>query len=133
MHKLKYNIHIICVVTSYLLCSFVNFFIVEPSVIVTPLTDSPTVGQSFSMECNVTVAKGIVGSVDIIWTVNGTVKRRKNNTTGDINSVHSDILNITELQLDDNNTVYYCEAIVNTRTVLNGNAEYTLIIGKYSL
>ena len=99
---------------------------------VTALNDNPTVGKSFSMECSVTVAKGIVGSVDIIWTVNGTVRRRNNNNTmGDINSVHSDILNITELQLDDNNTVYYCEAIVNTRTVLNGNAEYTLIIGKF--
>ena len=97
---------------------------------VTALVTNPTAGDSFQMECNVTVTKGIVGNVDILWTKNGTVIRTMNYTVGNANSTYRDILNITELQLSDNNTVYYCDATVNTSITLNGSANYTLQIGE---
>ena len=81
------------------------------------------------MECTVTVARGIVGSVDIIWMVNGTVKRRVNNTAGDIDSdymLHRDVYTIPLLQMDDNDAVYNCEAVINTSTPLNGSDSITI-------
>ena len=107
---------------------------VQPIVSVTALVANPTAGESFQMECNVILVKGIIGNVDILWTTNRTLRtviRTMNYTVGDANSVYRDILNITELQLSDNNTVYYCDAIVTTSIMLNGSANYTLQIGKY--
>ena len=91
-----------------------------------------TISKPFSMECNVIVAEGIIGSVDILWSANGRVIRTVNytRTVKHSNSVYRDILNITRLQLSHNNTVYYCNATVTTSIILNGSANYTLQIGK---
>ena len=97
----------------------------------TDLDDNTIVGEPFSMECNVPIAKSIIGSVDIIWTVNGTIKRRVNNSVGDIYSeyvLHRDVYNITALQLSDDNTVYHCEAVVNMSILLKGNDSITIIL-----
>ena len=91
--------------------------------------EKPVIGKSFSMECNVTVAKGIIGSVTIRWTANDTVKSIMNHTLGDIN-LFSENLNISELKLSDNNTVYYCKAMI-TSVPLNSSDNYTLTIGMY--
>ena len=96
---------------------------------VTAIGEKPVIGKSFSMECNVNVSKGIIGSVDIIWTTNNTVKSTKNYTLGDVN-LFSENLTISELKLSDNNTVYYCEAVI-TSVPLNSSDNYTLTIGKY--
>ena len=96
---------------------------------VTAIGEKPVIGKSFSMECNVTVAKGIIGSVAIRWITNDTVKSTKTYTLGDIN-LFSENLTISELKLSDNNTVYYCEAII-TSVPLNSIDNYTLTIGKY--
>ena len=115
-----------------LLYSFVNHLVPIPNVSVS-LGSKPVIGKSFSMECRVIVAKGVIGNVDIIWTVNGTVKRRSTDTLGNINlqhMLHRDTLNITELQLSDNNTVYYCKAVINAHTHMEGNDSITLTIGK---
>ena len=119
------------------MCCFVKYSVPTASVSVTGLDDNAIVGESFSMECNVTIAKNIIGSVDIIWTVNGTVKKRVNDSDGGINSeyvLHRDVYNITALQLSDDNTVYYCEAMVNNSILLKGNGSITIMLtyGKYS-
>ena len=108
---------------------FVNC-VVHPSVSMTAL-DNLTIGESFLMECNVTVAKGIIGSLDIIWKANGTAMRRVKNILGGISSEFGDVYSIPILQLSDNNTVYHCEASVNTSTPLNGSDSITLTIGKH--
>ena len=113
------------------------FLVLNAIVGVTALDDNPTLGESFSMECNVITAKSIIGNVDIIWTVNGTIKRRVDDSVGDTNSeyvLHRDVYNITALQLSDDNTVYYCEAVVNKSVPLKGNDSITIILthGKYS-
>ena len=110
---------------------FVNHLVPNANVSVTALDDNPTVGESFSMECNVTIAKSIIGSVDIIWTVNDTIKRRVNDSVGDMNSeyvLHRDVYNITLLQLSDDNTVYVCEAMVNKSIFLKGNDDITIML-----
>ena len=100
---------------------------------VTALDELPVVGKSFSMECNVTVVKGIIGSVDIMWIINGTVTRRVKDTIENISSeytLHRDVYNIAQLQLSDNNTVYYCMAVTSASKHTEGNDSFTLTIGK---
>ena len=111
--------------------SFVKHLVPNANVSVTALDDNPTVGESFSMECNVTILKSIIGSVDIMWTVNGTIKRRVNNSVGDTNSeyvLHRDVYNIAALRLSDDNTVHYCEAVVNISILLKGNSSITIML-----
>ena len=87
------------------------------------LDSNPTVGKSLPLGCNITVVKGIKSDVEIIWTVNGTVERNYtvDNTAWDTNSQYVDIYNITELQLSDNNSVYYCKAVINAHTYAESN------------
>ena len=113
---------------------FINNIVPTPSVSVTALRDNPTVGKSFPLECNVTVAKGIKSSVDIIWTVNGIVERNYtvDHTVWDTKSQYVDVYNIVELQLSDNNTVYYCKAVINAHTYAESNVTIdSVAFGKY--
>ena len=104
-----------------------------PNVTVTALNDNPAIGKSFKMECNVVVARGI-SNVDIMWIVKDTEKRNHtvNYTEWDMNPHYVGIYTITELQLSDNNTVYYCKAVVNANTYgISSTTINNVIIGKY--
>ena len=83
---------------------------------VTALDDSPTVGKPFSLKCGITVARGIISNMDIIWTVNNTVQRNHtvNNTVWDGNPEFIDIYSIPQLQLDHDNTMCHCKVVINT-------------------
>ena len=118
------------------MCCFVKHSVPTASVSVTGLVDNVIVNGLLSMECNITIAKSIIGRVDIIWTVNGTIKRRINYSVGDIYSeyvLYRDVYN-KEALLSDDNTEYYCEAVVNTSILLKGNDSITIMLkyGKYS-
>lgn len=118
---------------SYHIHSFAKHIVPPPSVTVNALGDNVLVGKSFVLECNVMVAKGIDSNVDIIWMVNDTVKRRVNKTIEYINSeyvLYIDVYNTPPLQLSDNNTVYYCKAVINGHTFVESNNSVTLTIGK---
>ena len=78
----------------------------------TTLDNNPIVGKSYPMRCTVTVARGVISSARITWAVNGTIIKEYN-TMGNDNSQYVDTYNITELQLSDNNAVYYCKATIN--------------------
>ena len=95
---------------------------------VTALDDSPTVGKPFSLKCGITVARGIISNVDIIWTMNNTVQRNHtvNNTVWDANSEFIDVYKIPQLQLDHNNTVYCCKVVINTHTRVNSSDNVTI-------
>ena len=111
---------------------FGNRLVPIPSVSVTALVDNPTVGKLFQIECNVTVARGIIGNMEIIWKVNGTTaKHTANNITWDGNSqnvLHRDIYNISSLQMSHNNTVFSCEAMINSLKANDSNITLTNII-----
>ena len=118
-----------------LLYSFVNPIVPGPIVSVTALDTNPAVGKSFPMKCTVTVAKGITfGSVNITWIFNGTeIRENKYNLTD--SAEYMSWYNITELQPRDNNTVYYCNATINTMLMeVDGIGNITIhniSLGKY--
>ena len=91
----------------------------------------PAVGESLSVNCKVSIVSDINGSVEITWAINGTAQNRSSNYTVDMISdpiIYSDVFHISELQMTHNNTVYSCEATINTRTSLKGNDSWTLRI-----
>ena len=112
--------------------SFVNPIVPAPNVSVTALDANPAVGKSFPMKCTVTVVKGIIiGSVNITWIFNGTeIEENKYNLTDSTEYVSW--YNITELQPKDNNTVYYCNATINT-TLMEVDAIGNITIDNISL
>ena len=112
---------------------FLNYLVPAPIVSVTATSNNPVIGESFSIECNVTVAKGFIGNVEIIWVVNGTVKRRVTDTVAIFDSqfvLHRDVYSMPPLHASNNNTVYCCKAVINAGEQLESNSSITLTIGK---
>ena len=74
-------------------------------------------GQSLTLQCEVTTVKGITSRVDIVWSSDGTVLRRTNNvssTTIDNSLVYTDSYNISQLSTTDDGRVIQCEVVINT-------------------
>ena len=125
-------------------CLCYCFLIVPaPSVTVRVLDDEPIIGAPLSLECNVTIARGVTSSVNITWMVNGTDEM--NNTKRRVNSQHQDVYkmdltdattqyrgvyNITQLELTDNNTQYYCKAVISNVEAYNSVTIDNISLGK---
>ena len=89
----------------------------SPNVIVTaPYTQ--TVGQSLTLECNVTTVRGITSTVDIIWSSDGREFERMEgvnvSSTTDNSVVYADTYNISQLSTTDGGREYQCEVVINT-------------------
>ena len=114
--------------------SFVNPIVPGPNVSVTALDANPAVGKSFPLKCTVTVAKGItIGCVYITWKLNGTeIGEDKYNLT-DSAAEYVSWYNITMLHQSDNNTVYYCNATINTTLVKEVDGIGNITIDNISL
>ena len=112
-----------------------NHVVPPPTVSVTSLDDKPIIGKPYTMECNVIVAKGIVGNVSIMWKANDTKLRDKIYSAWGNSSQYVDIYNTSSIQFADNNTMYSCEVVINGKhTVVNASSTITInniIVGKY--
>ena len=88
------------------------------------------VGQSLTLECNVTTVKGITSRVDIVWNSNDTELERMEgvniSTTTDNSVVYRDIYTISQLATTDNGTMYQCEVVINTSPPVMANYSVTL-------
>ena len=74
-----------------------------------------TVGQSLTLQCEVTTVRGITSRVDIVWSSNGIVLRRINGTTAttmDNSLVYTDSYNISQLSTIDDGRVIQCEVVI---------------------
>ena len=102
----------------------------------TALSDQ-TVGQSLTLQCEVTTVRGITSRLDIVWSSNGTILRRINDTTAttmDNSSVFIDSYMISMLTTSYNARVYECEVVINVNPpmtfsdniILNVNGEYSV-------
>ena len=116
----------------YILISLVPI----PTVRVTAL-NTQTVGQSLTLQCEVTTVRGITSGVDIVWRSGGTMLRSTNDTTADTigNSlVYTDSYNISTLNTSDNNRVIECEIMIDVDPIVTANGNIMLdVIGEYLL
>ena len=107
-----------------------------PNVTVTALSDQ-TVGQPLTLQCEVTTVRGITSRADIVWSSDGTVLMRINDTTattmGD-SSVFRESYMITMLTTSFNARMFECEVVINANPpttfsgsiILNVNGEYSV-------
>ena len=99
-----------------------------PNVNVRVLDDKPIIGESLSLECNVTVARGVTSSVNITWMVNGTnvteaeITDNTDSKLPDNRTQYRVYYNITQLELSDDNTRYSCEAVINNTQKKNSKS-----------
>ena len=111
------------------------FYILVPTPNVTVIVPiNQTVGQSLTLQCNVTTVRGITSRVDIVWSSNGTVLRRMNDTTATtINNslVYTDYYTISQLSTTDEGRVIQCEVVINASPSVMASDSITLdVIGE---
>ena len=94
------------------------------------------VGQSLSLECNITTVRHITNRVDIIWSKNN-IELKQTEGVGvsyidNSRAVYVNTYNIFQVNTSDDNDVYHCKIIINQKpplitvgaTTLNVNGKY---------
>ena len=87
----------------------------DPIVNITTLNDQ-LVGQSLTLQCNVTTVRGITSGVDIVWSSSGIELERMNDvssTTLNDLSVYIDTYMIPMLNTSHNTREYQCTVLIN--------------------
>ena len=97
-----------------------------------------TVGQSLTLQCEVTTVRGITSSVDIVWSSgdtdivwssDGMQLERMNNvssTAMDNSLVYTHNYTILQLNTTDDGGVIQCEVVINTSPSVIANDNITL-------
>ena len=86
---------------------------------------SQTIGDELTIQCNATIARGISSSVNLImWKINDTGRKE----IGDPFSNTSEVYTISSLNSTDNNTIYSCQAVINTSLSVNASDVANLTI-----
>ena len=97
-------------------------------------SNTQTVGQSLTLQCEVTTVRGITSTVDIVWSSNGTELERMNgvsSTTMDNSLVYTDSYTISQLSTADDGRVIQCEVVINTSPSVMASNSITLdVMGK---
>ena len=78
--------------------------------------NTQTVGQSLTLQCEVTTVRGITSRVDIVWSSDGTVLRRTNGATAtsmDNSLIYTNSYTISQLSTTDDGRVIQCEVVIN--------------------
>ena len=88
------------------------------------------VGQSLTLEANVTTVRGITSRVDIEWSIGNTTLQRTEGVnitfTASDSVVYNDIYNIAQVSTFDDGRVYQCKVIINTNPQLMATNSTTL-------
>ena len=96
--------------------------------------NTQTVGQSLTLQCEVTTVRGITSRVDIVWSSGGTELERMNgvsSTTMDNSLVYTHSYNISQLSTTDDGRVIQCEVVISTSPSVMATDSITLdVIGE---
>ena len=110
-----------------------DILVPTPSVTVTAPINQ-TVGQSLTLQCEVTTVRGITSRVDIVWSSGGVELKRINgvsSTTMGDSLAYIDSYTISQLTTTDDNRVIQCEGVINTNTSVMASDSITLdVTGK---
>ena len=97
--------------------------------------NTQTVGQSLTLQCEVTTVRGITSRVDIVWSSDGMELERMNGVSSTMmgNSlVYTDSYTISQLSTTDDGRVIQCEVVINASTPATANDSTTLdVTGEY--
>ena len=91
---------------------------------------SQIVGQSLTLQCDVTTVRGITSRVDIVWSSNGSELKRVEGANVTFISNDSVVyvysFDILQLNTSDDGRVYQCAVFVNTYPTILNNDNITL-------
>ena len=111
----------------------VLFIIVPNPTVSVTAPNTQTVGQSLTLQCEVTTVRGITSStsVNIVWSNSdgGTVLRRMNgvsSTTMTNSLVYTDSYTISLLSTTDEDRVIQCEVVINASPSVMASDSITL-------
>ena len=91
--------------------------------------NTQTVGQSLTLQCEVTTVRGITSRVDIVWSSGGMELERMNNvssTTMSNSLVYTHSYAISQLSTTDEGGVIQCEVVINTSPSVMATGSITL-------
>ena len=93
------------------------------------------VGQSVTLEANVTTVRGITSRIDIEWSTGNMILQRTEgvNITSSVSDfvVYKDNYEITQVSTFDDSRTYQCKVIINTNPQLMATNSITLdVTGK---
>ena len=91
--------------------------------------NTQTVGQSLTLQCEVTTVRGITSRVDIMWSSDGTELERINNVssiTMDNSLVYTDSYTISQLSTSYDGRVIQCEVVINASPSVMDSDSITL-------
>ena len=115
---------------------FYVFYITVPTpTISVTVLNTQTVGQSLTLQCEVTTVRGITSRVDIVWSSGGSELQRMENVTStamDNSFIYTDSYTISQLSTTDEGRVIQCEVVINTSPSVIANNNITLdVTGMY--
>ena len=94
-------------------------------------------GQSLTLQCEVTTVRGITSRVDIVWSSGGIVLERMNgvsSTTMDNLLVYTDSYTLSQLSTTDDGRVIQCEVVINASPpVMASDSTILDVTGKYKV
>ena len=91
--------------------------------------NTQTVGQSLTLQCEVTIVRGITNRVDIVWSSGGTELERMNDVSStmmDNSLVYTDSYTISQLSTTDDGRVIQCEVVINASPLVMASDSITL-------
>ena len=88
------------------------------------------VGKSLMLECNVTTVRGIISSVDIVWSSYGIELQRMNGINPNYSQndfmIYKSVYTIPLLSTTDDGGAYQCEVMINTSPPIMATGSVTL-------
>ena len=88
------------------------------------------VGQDLTLECEVTIVRGIFSTVDVVWIDNGAELYGMNNVTfspvDNLLQRYTDTFTISPLRTSDDGRVIECLAVINSNPSVNDSGNITL-------
>ena len=118
----------------FLLCISASI-VPAPTELSVTAPNTQTVGQSLTLQCEVTTVRGITSRVDIVWSSDGTELERMNglsSTTMGNSLVYTDSYNISQLSTTDDDRVIQCGVVIDTSPSLMASDSITLdVTGEY--
>ena len=98
--------------------------------------NTQTVGQSLTLQCEVTAVRGINSRVDTVWSSGGMELERMNNvssTTMNNSLVYTHSYTISQLSTTDDGRVIQCQVVINASPSIKATDSITLdVTGKYT-
>ena len=109
--------------------AFILIFKVPIPTVSVTAPNTQTVGQSLTLQCEVTTVRGITSRVDIVWSSGGTELQRMNgvsSTTMGNSLVYTNSYTISQLNTTDEGRVIQCQGIIQATPSQSNTNNVTL-------